>query len=78
MALLRTLTGISIAAGIAIACSSSTEEGSGDEDDNPLGNSDAFQTAGGIDQGSSSGNGSSGSGGPTGGSAMRSRSRFTA
>ncbi|HEY6727265.1 MAG TPA: hypothetical protein VI197_24695, partial [Polyangiaceae bacterium] len=53
MALLRTFIGISIAAGIAIACSSSTED-PGDGEENPLGNSDAFQTNGGIDQGSTS------------------------
>ncbi len=69
MALLRTFIGISIAAGIAIACSSSTED-PGDGEENPLGNSDAFQTNGGIDQGSTSSalGSSSGSGGPTGGS----------
>jgi len=59
-----------MAAGIAFACSSSSEDtNEGDDDGSPLGNSDAFQTTGGIDQGSSSGDSgsSSGSGGPTGG-----------
>lgn len=66
MALLRTFMGISIAAGIAFACSSSQEDPNQGEE-NPLGNSDAFQTTGGIDQGSI---GSSGSGGPTGGGSV--------
>ena len=68
--LLRTLIGISIAAGITVACSSTDESGDavdGGDDGNPLGNSDAFQTNGGIDQGTDGDGSSSGSGGPTGG-----------
>lgn len=74
MALLRRLICISVAAGIAFACSSSSEDtNEGDDDEgSTLGNSDAFQTTGGIDQGSISGDSgsSSGSGGPTGGGSV--------
>jgi hypothetical protein len=69
MALLKTIIGVSIASGLAFACSSS-DDGDEGSDGNPLGNSDAFQTAGGIDQGSTSagdGNSSGTTSGATGG-----------
>lgn len=70
MLMLRKLIGVSVAVAVAVVACSSSEEDDPNGSNNPLGDSDAFASNGGLTQGATSaGNGSSsGTTGATGGS----------